>query len=237
MVQIGQNLLGTPYVGQTLEVSDTVESCVVQWDGLDCVTFFETCLGFARMIKLGGTAPSDLAKQITLTRYRGGILDGYVSRLHYTSEWISDNAKKGTVDDITPQLAGSVRFDKKINFMSSKPELYRQLNANRSLVPLIAKIEEKITTMPMFHVPRDRIEKIEGQLRSGDIVGITTSIDGIDCSHTGICAMGTRGSCLFMHASSSAKKVVLGPRLSEYVRSGAKNLGVMIARPREPISP
>jgi hypothetical protein len=157
--------------------------------------------------------------------------------LHYTSEWISDNAKKGTVEDITPRLAGSVRFEKKINFLSSKPELYRQLSANPSLVPQIAKIEEKITAMPMFHVPNERIEKVEGQLRSGDIVGITTSIDGIDCSHTGICAMDPKGSCMFMHASSSAKKVVLGPRLSEYVRSGARNLGVMIARPLEPVSP
>src|SRR5262245_40690830 len=42
--EVGKCFLGTPYVGQTLEVSDSVESCVINLKGLDCVTFFETSL-------------------------------------------------------------------------------------------------------------------------------------------------------------------------------------------------
>lgn len=234
MDRIGASLLGTPYVAHTLETSDTVEICTVNLAGLDCVTFFESCLAIARMVGLRQTSEADLIRQVTLMRYRGGMLDGYVSRLHYTSEWIADNVKKGIVRDITQDLPGAVRFEKKIHFMSSNPKSYRQLKGNPNLVSKIAEIERRLSSAAMFHVPKDQIADAEPHLQTGDIVGITTSIEGIDCSHTGMCSRDTDGRLRFCHASSSEKKVVLGPRLSAYVGSVSRNLGVMIARPLEP---
>jgi hypothetical protein len=46
----GQAMLGTKYVGWTLEIDDHIESPSVNFLGLDCWTFFETALGLARMI-------------------------------------------------------------------------------------------------------------------------------------------------------------------------------------------
>lgn len=233
MDRIGIRLMGTPYVANTLETSDQAEICTVNLQGLDCVTFFETCLGLARMAALRQDTMADLVRQITLTRYRGGILDGYLSRLHYTSEWIADNQRRGNVADITPDLPGAARFEKRINFMSTHPDSYSQLKANPDWIPKIAEIEKRLTAATMFHVPKDKIATAEALLQTGDIVGITTSIDGIDCSHTGLCHRDEQGDLRFRHASSSLKKVVLGPRLSEYVASVSKNVGVMIARPLE----
>jgi len=231
---IGLALQGTPYVANTLETSDTVEVCTVTFEGLDCVTFFETCLGMARMSALGGTSPADLVREVTYTRYRSGILAGYLSRLHYTCEWFADNVQKKVVRDITRDLPGAVPFEKKIDFMSTHPHSYRQLKANPDWIPKIAEIEQRLSKMAMYHVPKAKIAEAEPHLQSGDIVGITTAVEGIDCSHTGLCHRDKDGRLRFLHASSSAKKVVLGPRLSEYVASISKDLGVMIARPLEP---
>lgn len=232
--RIALTFLDTPYVGQTLEVSDSTETCVINLEGLDCVTFFETSFGFARMLKAGGQSLDNLVRQVTQTRYRGGVLNGYLSRLHYTCEWISDNANRQTVENLSGKLPGATPFEKRIDFMSTHPESYRQLQADPRLVESIAKIEARLSTAAKFHVPRDRVAGVESHLLTGDIVGITTSIAGIDCSHTGLCLRHSDGSLRFLHASSAAKKVVLGPRLNAYVSGSSKNLGVMIARPLEP---
>lgn len=227
----GLALAGTPYVGATLELDDDREFCVLNLEGLDCVTFYEVSLGFARMIQNGGRTQPDLIKQITRTRYRGGKLDGYLSRLHYTSDWIFDNSKKHIVEDLTPKLPGAVRMDKQINFMSRHPDSYRQLKAHPEWVPKIAALEKEITARKPRYVPNDKVEAIEPLLQSGDIVGIATNMDGLDCSHTGLVYVDGEGVRRFLNASSVQKQVVLGERLSVYANKYKRNLGVMIARP------
>src|SRR5262245_57545308 len=95
--RIARELEGTPYVGFTLELSKDRELCAVNLTGLDCVTFFEDALGFARMLKKGGRTPADLVAEVTFTRYRGGVLGDFTSRLHYTADWFADNEAKKVV--------------------------------------------------------------------------------------------------------------------------------------------
>ena len=47
---VGQAMVGTPYRFYTLEVDDRIESPSVNFTGLDCWTFFEIALAFARML-------------------------------------------------------------------------------------------------------------------------------------------------------------------------------------------
>src|SRR6266850_7705921 len=47
---VGQGLLGTRYKSYTLEIDNRIESPSVNFTGLDCWTFFEVSLGFARML-------------------------------------------------------------------------------------------------------------------------------------------------------------------------------------------
>src|SRR5580698_9816767 len=84
--KIAMELKGTPYVGFTLEVSPDSEYCVVNLQGLDCVTFFEDSLCMARMIKHVKSSPADLIREIEFTRYRGGKMGDFTTRLHYTTD-------------------------------------------------------------------------------------------------------------------------------------------------------
>src|SRR5437879_10165636 len=47
---VGQALTGTRYKSYTLEIDNRIESPSVNFSGLDCWTFFETSLAFARML-------------------------------------------------------------------------------------------------------------------------------------------------------------------------------------------
>jgi hypothetical protein len=233
MGAVGMALRGTPYVGSTLELYEDREVCSVNLLGLDCVTFFEIALGFSRMLVKGGSRPQDLLDQITMTRYRDGRIDDYASRLHYTADWFHDNHAKGVVRVITQALPGAERFTQKIDFMSTHPDAYRQLKANPTLVRKIGEIESRINKRTMHYVPKERVAAIESRLQTGDIIGITTTIKGIDCSHTGMCYRDENEALRFLHASLTEKKVILDVTLSEYLASVKKHTGIMVARPVE----
>src|SRR4051812_28369285 len=47
---VGRAMVGTPYKSYTLEIDDHIEAPSVNFEGVDCWTFFETALGFARML-------------------------------------------------------------------------------------------------------------------------------------------------------------------------------------------
>src|SRR3972149_4984568 len=96
IVEIGKSFFGTDYIAHTLE-TEGEEQLVINLTVLDCTTFLENALVFARCIKKGKTSFEDYQKELILIRYRNGIIDQYPSRLHYFTDWIFDNEKKGIV--------------------------------------------------------------------------------------------------------------------------------------------
>jgi hypothetical protein len=231
--KIALELKDIPYVGFTLEESKDAEYCVVNLNGLDCVTFFEDSLCMARMIKKGKSAPADLLAEVQHTRYRGGKMGDFTTRLHYTTDWLVDNEKKGVVKILTPNLPGAQPFTQKVGIMSKHPENYRQLAAHSELIPAIRAIEDKINSRPLKYLPMDKLQSAEPLLRTGDIVGVTTTEEGIDVAHTGLCIKDAQGVVHFMDASSSRRnmKVTLEPEISQCLNWSPKLTGVMIARP------
>jgi hypothetical protein len=235
--KVAKELEGTPYVANTLELYDDHEVCSVNMTELDCVTFFETALDLARTIKKGGNLPKYLFREVEFTRYRGGMLDDYTSRLHYTTDWFFDNEKKHVVR-ILSDLPGSVPFTNKVSLMSEHPENIKQLKSNPELVSKIAKQEAAINARSMKYVPLDKIAAIEPLLKTGDIVGITTSHPGLDIAHTGLIYRTADGVAHFMDASSkkASMRVVIEPgSISQALSKGPKSwTGAMFARPLEP---
>ncbi len=227
---VGMQLRGTPYVASTLELDVDREFCSINLLGLDCVTFFESSLDFARMLKKGENTPEAMMAQVTHTRYRDGRVGDYSSRLHYTSDWFYDNEAKRVVKNITRELPGAERFTKTIDFMSTHPDAYRQLKAHPELLPKIKEIEARINKRTMYYVPKEKVAQIEPLLKTGDIIGITTSIPGIDCSHTGMVYRDSSGELRYLHASSTKKQVWLDDRLSTYLAGVTKHTGIMVAR-------
>jgi hypothetical protein len=235
MGHLGMLLVGTPYVGGTLE-ADGPETCRVDLTGLDCVTFFENVLGMARMMKLLPQAQADwkaLVGQVAYTRYRGGERVAYDTRLHYTSEWILDNVAKSVVRDVTSDLDG-VQMPLNVGFMSANPKYYKPLAGSDSLRNVIASIEQSINGRQLLYVPSADIEGIEERLQTGDIVAIATSKSGLDYAHTGMIVR-VEGRPRFMHASLQKKKVIVDGALSAYVRSVRTHSGVTVVRPLEPL--
>jgi hypothetical protein len=232
--RIALELVDTPYVGFTAEISDDTEMCVVNMHGLDCVTLFENSLGIARMLKQGEREPEDLVEQVSLTRYRDGQVNGYLSRLHYTTDWFHDNVRKGVVEMVTDNLEDREPYTRPVGFMSANPNLYRQLDANPDLVPLVVQMENKVNARPKFYIPQEKVAANEQYFKTGDLVGITTTRGGIDITHTGLIYVDEDGVARFLHASSVADKVILDSSISEYLARVEGSTGVMIARPLEP---
>ncbi len=236
MGKIARELEGTPYVGFTLETSKDQESCVVNLAGLDCVTFFEDTLCIARMLKRGKSKPEDLLAELQYTRYRGGKMGDFTTRLHYTTDWFVDNEKKGVVKILAPTLPGAEPFTQKVGIMSQRPANYRQLAAHPDLVPTIQKLEEQINARPLMFVPLDKLAEAESHLQTGDIVGVATMEPGIDIAHTGLCIKDEQGVVHFMDASSSKAHYRVtfeeGP-ISKAFHWSKKLTGAMFARPLE----
>ena len=157
IIEIGKSFLGTNYTANTLEKGD-IENLVINLTGLDCYTFLESSLVFARCIKKGKTTFEDYQKELTNIRYRDGKLKEYPSRLHYFSDWIYDMDDRDIGKDITKGIGGK-RYVKKINFMSTHVDSYKQLKENPKFVKEISNIERQISTRKYFYIPQDGIMK------------------------------------------------------------------------------
>lgn len=236
--KVAKELEGTPYVAKTLDaLTLDREFCCVDLTGLDCVTFFESSLDFARMLKKGGHTPADLLAEITFTRYRGGVVGDFSSRLHYTTDWFVDNESKHVVT-LLSDLPGAEPFEQKVGIMTSHPENYHQLAAHAELIPLIKQREEAINGRSLRYIPRAKIKAIESQLKTGDIVGVCTNQEGVDIAHTGLIYRTDDGVAHFMDASSKKKnmKVTIEPGpISEALSWSDHITGAMFARPLEPV--
>lgn len=242
VAKIAYALLETPYKAGTLEISDKVEIGTLNLATFDCVTFVETTLALAKLFTARASVGLDLstctaeqvAEQVMFIRYRSGQVGDYSTRLHYTSDWLFDNVQKGVIT-LLPNLPGSEPFVKKVNFMSRHPQLYKQLS-DAALVAEIEKCEVAINQRPpLTYIPLNKIAMAEPHLRSGDIIAVTTGIDGLDVVHMGFVYRTEDGVAHFLDASSkkSAMQVTLEATPFSKSFQWSKDLtGIIVARPK-----
>jgi hypothetical protein len=232
----GQALLGTRYKHFTLEIDNRIESPSVNFQGMDCWTFFEIALGFARMLNEpeSNWTPERLLHYIEMDRYRGGECTGdYLSRLHYLEDWLYDNDRRGLVEDLTRQLGGQ-SIPHSAREMSAGWRHYRYLAANRSLLGPLARMEANVSSRPLYQIPKSQVARIEPKLRSGDIIGIISRDGGrYSTAHVGFALRTSDGVLHFMHASSPSNygRVVVDSELSKYLYRYRSDSGILVARP------
>ena len=232
VIEIGKSFLGIDYVANLLE-QPGAERLVVNLRGLDCVLFCENALVFARCVKKNKVTFDDYKAELQYLRYRGGIIDQYPSRLHYFSDHIYDNEKKGVVKNVTYDIGGAP-FRKTVNFMSTHPDSYLKLKGNPDFIKVIQKQEMEINKRTMYHIPKSRVQKIASRIQNGDIIAITTDIAGMDVSHTGI-AIWQNDALHLMHAPLAGHRVQITEKaLADYLAANKKQLGIMVARPLQP---
>ncbi len=229
LATIGKTFLGTPYVAQTLEVGEK-ESLVINLQGLDCTTFVENVLTLGYLLSRGEASLDAFARILETIRYKDGKLKGYPSRLHYFSEWIANNDKKGIVKDITQELGGNPIM-KDINFMSSHRDLYPFLSDDNNYLKIKAS-ERYLNGRPIYVLAKDKIASKEHLLKTGDIIALATSIEGLDVTHTGFAIRMPDGRIHLLHASSANEKVEVSRLpLTDYLNAIRHNTGIMVARP------
>lgn len=229
MDETAKFFLGVPYVGKTLEYEP--ERLIVNLREMDCMTFVENVLALAEASASGTPSWQTYLEKLQQIRYRDGKIEGYTSRLHYTSDWIYENEKKGLIADITKEIGG-VPLAMDVSFVSTHPESYMQLQSHPEYIAVMAKKEKEINSRQYYYIPKEEIDKREAQIRTGDIVCFVTSIKGLDISHVGI--IHKEGDKMtFIHASSGKKRVIINEEsLQDYVLGIKKSKGIMVLRPQ-----
>jgi len=229
MVAVGKTFIGIPYVAKTLEIGET-ESLVINLQGLDCTTFVENVLAFSLMLQNNEKDFTAFMDHLETIRYKNGKLNGYASRLHYFSEWIANNGHKDLLKDITSEIGG-VESNKAINFMSTHKELYPFLKDADNYKKIQAS-EEFLKSQSICILPQDQIEANEHLILTGDIIALTTSIKGLDITHTGIASREADGRIHLLHASTESMEVEISKQpLADYLKGIKSNTGIMVARP------
>ena len=229
MLSAARLFLDIPYVASTLEREP--EGLVINLRGLDCTTLVETALALSQTAGDDSVHPSFQAycEALRHIRYRDGIV-AYVKRLHYISDWKEENGKRGIVQDITSTLSGSQSLPLRLSFISSHPQSYPPLVKHPEWISAIKRRENSANLREYSYLPKEKLSESEPYIRDGDILGFVTSVPGLDVTHLGIaCREG--GKWTFLHASSSARKVIVNPvPLREYLGRMKNCKGIWVIR-------
>ncbi len=230
-IEVAKQLLDIPYVAHTLE-STGDEQLVVNLKGLDCTTFVENVVALSQLIKSGNSDFGKYCKNLTAIRYRNGKINKYPSRLHYFTDWLLNNEKKGIIEIISNKY-GNADFNSEVYYMSKHNNKYKKLKDKPEFVKLISKSEKQISAAKLKYFTPEGLKQNIDKIQNGDIVAFSTSIGGLDISHVAIAYF--KGKDLhFYHASSSKKKVVLSENtMIDYLKKIKHNNGVLIARMTE----
>ena len=230
IIRAALTFLETPYVGKTLERSEK-EELIINLQEVDCMTLVEYCLALSRTVQLPSPDWESFAQELRQIRYRNGVINGYVSRLHYSSDWIFNNSGAGIIEDVTHALGGR-KFLVDVHYMSENYEKYTHLADDPEAVQQITLIEKAINERNIYYyIPKNEIAQHQSKIKSGDLIGFTTSIPGLDISNLAI-AYWNKKQLTFIHASSSAKKVIINPEsLIDYCNSVRTCTGIVVLRP------
>lgn len=248
VVTAAKALLGTPYVAGTLDEQpeqgpqqDWQERLTVSLAGTDCILLVEACVSMALTAGQEDRSFEAFCKNLQLLRYRAGVIDGYSSRLHYTSEWIIQAEKQGIVTEITCRMGGKP-FYQPFSFMTSHARKYPALAANPEEVNRIFQVErsleEQLNEAGSCYIPKEHMAEGMHWLRAGDIVCFVTNVQGLDISHVALAWPYTNQEEAtdipvsgFLHASTAEMKVVVDSKtIAEYASTSKSCTGIRVIR-------
>jgi hypothetical protein len=230
---VGRHFLGWPYQAKTLELPGP-ERLVVDLSGVDCTTFVETSLAMARTIKLGQFSFDGFLRELQTIRYRDGRIAGYPSRLHYFSDWLYDNTRKGVVTEITDTLGGEAQA-LSLSFMTQHPQAYMQMQDPGNVTAMRA-FEAAISGRPHFQLPKERIAQAESRIESGDVIALVTTVPGLDIAHVGLAVRENDGRIHFLNAPMVGAQVEISREpLADLLKDRKGYSGIRVARPMAPI--
>ena len=231
IIAIADEFIGEKYIAGTLE-QGIEEPLFISCTKLDCTTFVELVLAIAKTAGENCCKFADVCRNLETIRYRNGKNNGYTSRLHYISWWITDSAKAEILEEMTPQICNA-RQSLFLNFMSTHPDSYPLLAENPQFVKDIEVLEIPYREVEVNYIPKEELKR-QGckNIKPGDIIAITTSIPGLDVTHVGF-AYYHKGMLCLLHASSGKGEVVKDSQpLYEYLAKNKRHTGIRVFRSR-----
>ena len=227
VIKTAKHFLGTPYVAGTLELEP--ERLTVNTRETDCILFVEMCLAMSLTAKEDDPTFDKYVDNLRRLRYRDGVVDGYPSRIHYTSEWIIQGTLRGLFSDVSRECGG-VPLDQKFNFMSNHTGSYKQLKDNPQNVKRIREVEQNLESWDYWYIPKADLPKCIKNIKTGDIIGFNSATPGLDIAHVAY-AYWEGDTLTFIHASYTDKKVVINKTpLVPYTNSVKSHNGLRVIR-------
>ena len=115
--------------------------------------------------------------------------------------------------------------------MSTHRELYPFLQSDANFEG-IQEAEKALNSDVFCNLPQEKILAKEHLIQSGDIIALTTSIKGLDVTHTGIATREKDGRIHLLHASTTSGQVEVSKLpLVAYLKKIKGNIGITVARP------
>jgi len=227
VMKVAKHFLGTPYVSYTIDIEP--EKLTINTRETDCILFVEMCLAMSLTSKESEPTFEKYIEILKSLRYRNGKVDGYTSRLHYTSEWIIQGTANGYFREISNEIGGSP-LDQHFFFMSTHPNSYKQVKNDPSLVEGLKKMEENLEGRDYWYIPKVDIPKCKDKIKDGDIIGFNCATPGLDIAHVAY-AYWENGELTFIHASMSGKQVIVNKEsLIDYTNAIKNHNGLRILR-------
>jgi hypothetical protein len=228
-LNIAKSFLNRPYKARSLEGNPT-EKLVVNLREFDCNTFVESCIAMGLTYRKSNISFDKFEGYLKRLRYYNkGKIRGYDSRIHYFSDWLYTHENDGLLEDITPQMGG-VEWKKNINYMTTHWNKY-SFPKDMELLGKFIRIEERINSQSYTYIPKAKVKSIENQFLNGDIIAITTNIEGLDVTHVGFAIRLQDKRVYLLHASSDFKRVMVTDKpLAEYLAKNKTQTGIMVAR-------
>lgn len=214
--------IGQAYEAGTLD-GNTTESLVINFNGMDCITFVEYAMAME-------SCPDEtcIASEVLNMRYRNGQLTDYSSRLHYLSEWLFQLLSKGAYSQILGD--GEHCFEPELSFMSTHSNLYPSLKSNPSMINAISLAETGFNAKKIGFPYFSRTSFQRAELRHGDILAFKSKTKGLDFDHVGF-VVKEGNQMKLLHASLEKKQVVISKEtVFDYLNRVKKYDGVMVIR-------
>jgi len=182
---LSRNFLDLDYVESTLIGDINIpEVFMINLKGVDCFTFID----YIEAMRLSGSFP-EFKVNLRKVRYKSGIV-AFENRNHFFTDWRDFNPD--FVNDVTEKIRAkkTIRVQKTLNVKEDRT----------CFLPGIRPVQQEI-----IYIPSDAIDvSVLNKLRTGDYVGIYSTLKGLDVSHVGIII--EDGDKIYLRHASSLKK-------------------------------
>lgn len=233
IIYFARKLKGIPYVAHTLEINKK-EKLVINLRQLDCTTYVENVVALSMCMNEKKYTFKSFCDNLKKIRYRDDSQPHYTQRLHYFTDWIENNTKKGICKEIqspAPPFTNTQRIN--VFYMSENPSKYKMLKENPKYIPTIRKTEQNINQKTYRYIPKTEVKNtntVRKTIQDGDIIATTTSLKGLDIQHIGF-AIWHKDGLHMLNASSLHHKVVEEPMtLYNYLQKQKTMTGIRIIR-------